>query len=223
MTPHEYCTNWRQVRVFIKDFRIQGFVEFNKLVLLPLVTNGLTTGPFFLSQYACSDQDDPHDTNLGELPPNYRRPDGNHHSIRIRFQATEGVDAMIENVLPPKPADCWFDHFRDYDIVHGLSGDRFSDYAPVALADHERRAQIVGEILHNNTRFYLDNIRTSPVGDAIFETNPHVLNAALKTPLQSVLHMILNPYEADRNPPKTLGQVVMAAEVNGQNVGFRRL
>jgi hypothetical protein len=28
MNPHDYCTGWRQVRVFLRDFDIKAFVEF---------------------------------------------------------------------------------------------------------------------------------------------------------------------------------------------------
>jgi hypothetical protein len=51
---------------------------------------------------------------------------------------------------------------------------------------------IVAEILHHASRFYVDNLRDSPNGVTL-ETSTHQLNQTLRTPYQSVIHMILNP------------------------------
>jgi hypothetical protein len=170
MSPHDYCTGWRQVRVFLKDFDIKAFVEFHNGVTLTVVKAGLSS-PFFISHYACDDTDH-HDTTLAGLPSEYRRPDGNHHSIRIRFRETGNVEKLLLEEMPEKPQDCWYSEFLDYDIRLGLSGTRFSDYSMADTgedtANHERRAQLVGEILHYNTRLYLDTIRYSDTGEAIF-------------------------------------------------------
>jgi hypothetical protein len=54
-------------------------------------------------------------------------------------------------------------------------------------------SRIVGEMLHWNTRLYLDSFRNNQSGLS-FETNTDVNNAHLSgSPIQSVLHMILNP------------------------------
>ena len=107
--------------------------------------------------------------------------------------------------------------------MYELSGTRFSDYS---MADSEgdkvnncRRAYYLGEILHHNTRFYLDTIRHDATGKAIFETSNSGYNIFLKSPVQSVLHMIMNPYERSRDPanPKFLGDDVKGIELNGQN------
>ena len=124
---------------------------------------------------------------------------------------------------------CWYSEFLDYIIMYELSGTRFSDYS---MADSEgdkvnhcRRAYYLGEILHHNTRFYLDAIRHDATGKAIFETSNSGYNIFLKSPVQSVLHMIMNPYERSRDPanPKFLGDDVKGIELNGQKVKLHKL
>ncbi len=114
---------------------------------------------------------------------------GIHASIRFRFRESGNIEQGLDSALP---GNCWKSGFLNFDISDGLSGSRFSDYA-VGAPENQRRAQMVGEILHYNSRLYLDSFRPAQ-GGFRFESNGDVNNRLLGgNPIQSVLHMILNP------------------------------
>ena len=157
-----------------------------------LQAGGLNT-PFFVSHYICGDEDSV-DTDIGQLPAHLRWPNGPnktvHASVRFRFRETGGFEQALNNIIP---ANCWKSGFLPFDPKDGLSGGRFSDYPTTQVVDHERRAQMVGEILHWNTRMYLDSFRPAQ-GGFRFEENLDVNNRLLGgNPIQSTVHMILNP------------------------------
>jgi hypothetical protein len=65
MSPQEYCTGWRQVRVFITDPLPGAFHSFHYSNTIPhLLAGGLNT-PFFVSHYICGDEDSA-DTDIGQ-------------------------------------------------------------------------------------------------------------------------------------------------------------
>jgi len=208
MAPQEYCTNWRQVRVFIPDQHPGNFSSFHNANTRPLVQGGGLDTPFFISHYLWSDADSA-DTVIANLPPQYRfgpiadptdstKPwidaQGNmitvHASIRFRWRedAAGHYEQQLRGIIP---ANCWFSDFREFIMPDGMAHGRFSDYPVVNVADNERRAHMVGEILHHNSRLYLDMLRNGANG-AVSESSNDDLNYILKSLLQSVMHMILN-------------------------------
>ena len=178
--------------------------------------------PMFVSHYACSDAEDANDTNIQALPTIFRRPDGCHHSIRIRFRNSEGAEQRIIDAIP---AECWYSEFMSFDPIVGLADDRFCDHTAGDLSSRRRRARIVADVLFSWTRLYLDSLRPCAHGIGL-ETSHCVHNGVLHTPYQSLLHMILNPpFFADRVVglvPSAQGQAVTTIARDGMAVGISR-
>jgi hypothetical protein len=103
MTPQEYCAGWRQVRVFITAPVSDAFHIFHYSHTIPHLQAGGLNTPFFVSHYICGDEDSA-DTDIGQLPPNLRSPNGPnntvHASIRFRFRETGGIEQGLNNIIP---------------------------------------------------------------------------------------------------------------------------
>lgn len=185
-----------QVRIFLPH--PDAFKTFHYTQTRPLIQAGLDQ-PFFISHYLFTDEDKS-DTNIELLPPHFRFNTGKvdqqghpitvHASIRFRYRETGGFQ-ITKKVAAMIPQDCWYSDLREFTMPDGLSHGRFSDY--VNQADHECRAQMIGEVLHHNSRLLLDTLRDGPNG-VTQETSNDALNTTLKTPIQSVVHMILNAH-----------------------------
>src|SRR5205807_579429 len=117
MNDEEFCKDWRQVRVFFGDFSPAGFRSFHWSVTLPLVQAGLSV-PLFVSHYACSDAQDSGDTDIQALPSVFRRPDKNHHSIRIRFRDADGAEQQLNQAIAGVTS--WHSGFRTYEPIGDL-------------------------------------------------------------------------------------------------------
>jgi hypothetical protein len=188
MNEADFDSDWRQVRVFMRDFTDPGFHSFHAKVTFPLVKSGLQC-PLFVSHYRCSDIDDSADTNISALPPSFRMPDQRHQSVRVRFRNVDGGENRFVSAIP---TDCWYSDFRDYDPIGDLASDRFCDYNHSDLPSRRHRAWVNANLLHFATLLYFDSLRPGTSGPTL-ETSNHQFNFQLHSPYQSVVHMILNP------------------------------
>jgi hypothetical protein len=85
------------------------------------------------------------------------------------------------------PNRYWRYDFRDYDIAGDLGGDRFSIIPVVQVQARRARGEKVAAVLGANCDLVLEL-----AGPGGFERNEHELNFCLKTPVQSVAHLLNN-------------------------------
>lgn len=196
MTDHEYCSNWRQVRLFSREPMERWYAD----LLATAVRSLADLCPdlsLFVSRYVCPLGHDDGDTDIERLPADFlRNQDGKslHCSVRVRFRPSSIAEEFLGALRRP----LWHAGIRDYDIERDLGGPRF---APNQSKDaSRRRARLVAELLSANTRLILDALETRD--DATdFEVNPHELNSIAGSTFVSIGHMLCNAWSLRQGQP----------------------
>ena len=199
MTDREYCSGWRQVRVFTtnrSEFWYPGILH---AVVSPLLARH-QRHDLFVSKYRAPLGHDDSDTSIGGLPPQYlfeHEGEQWHSSVRIRYRFDDTFEAELRTALE-RESELWYSDFLDYDLQSDLGGPRFCPSRTEAASLH--RARLVGEVLCSNSRVVLDAI----VEDRLnirFEQNQDKRNRPLGSTFQSLGHMVCNAWELWQGGP----------------------
>jgi len=199
MTDREYCSGWRQVRVFTTNRSKFWYPE-----LLHAVVSSLAARhqhhDLFVSKYCAPLGHDDGDTSIGDLPPQYLfEQEGKqwHSSVRIRYQFDDTFEAELRTALE-REFELWYSDFLNYDLQSDLGGPRFCPTRTEAASLH--RARLIGEVLCSNSRVVLDAI-VEDGPNIRFEQNQDKRNMPLGSTLQSLGHMVCNAWELWQGGP----------------------
>jgi hypothetical protein len=183
---------WRQVRVFVKDFRRIWYSTFLKDVLIPFSDENPDVR-FWFTKYVCrilGDGADGADTDPTLVPAEYFIENGDQKitlSIRIRFEANDAAEESLKNKITG-----FYSSFLNFDYVDGFTGERFYS----GIGDRVRRADLVSELFYRNSLLVLDLVRHSPC----MELNSSGFNVFTQSPAQSVLHILANIHTRHPHP-----------------------
>ncbi len=203
--------NWRQVRVFTANVGPGWYHEILADIVVPWLAEVENTDYFFSKYLVPLGQDeadtDPHQlalqlqllqqTNISTL----------HRSIRIRFVEPIVVSAAPASAVAPAPAGpretslqnrinalplkYWISAFLPYALRNDLGGDRFSEIPVLNATGRDARGELVAGVLKANCQLVLSLFTVQGVNYAV-EGNQHPLNQIIRTPVQSVAHMLAN-------------------------------
>jgi len=211
--------NWRSVRIFTSDGTPgqNWYFELLERIVRPWLAANPGTDYFF-SIYSVRVPADPPAPNLAALPAGFliAIPGGGqmHRSIRIRFvepaplQPDEGpapaanqpaptpVEMSLSNTIALDAARFWPEVFGPFDIGNGLGDERFSAFGPQQAVERERRGENVARILKANCDLVMSSFQYNQ-GNVTIETSAHAENQTLRTPFQSVGHMLANVWWND--------------------------
>jgi len=218
----EYCEGWRQVRVFTRKTGPDWYPELLAGTVVPFAS-GFPEIPFFFSMYACPLGTDDGDTEISQLPAEFRTGRGNadwHFSIRIRLHEDQAAETQLAELID-SDADLWYSErgkaFRSFALLDDIGGPRFCPRQdPVA---RNRRARLVAEALRANNLVVLDAITGgSPYR---FEKNEHPENSPSWSTFVSLGHMFNNVWKDPKG--RDLGISVVMQNHLGQYIVVRRL
>lgn len=193
MTDQEYCSDWRQVRVFTTDTSAFWYPELLHTVVSPLVARH-QHHDFLVTKYCVPLGYDDGDTSIRDLPPQYLfKQEGKqwHSSVRIRFRGNDEFEAGLGAMLE-RESSLWYSDFLDYGLQSDLGGPRFCPNRDLAASRH--RARLIAELLCANSRVVLDAIAADR-GDIRFERNENDLNSPLGSTFRSLGHMVCNAWD----------------------------
>jgi len=222
VNDEEYCRGWRQARVFTRKASQDWYPELLAAVVVPFASD-FPDHPFFFSMYACPVGMDDGDTEIGQLPAEFkiRVVDADwHFSIRLRFREGQDAEARLADLVDGD-ADLWYSEsggaLRPYAFLDDIGGPRFCPDQDAAARN--RRARLVAEALKANNLIVLDAIvRGSQLR---FERNNHPENAPNWSTFLSLGHMFNNVWKDYRG--MDLGISVVIQNHVGQHVIVRRL
>lgn len=200
---------WRQSRIFTSTQTANWYFQMIDDLVRPWRGQaGAATTQYFFTKYLCPLGMDDADTEIAQLPGDFRQQSQYgpiHRSIRLRYfeppapagaaqpPAAAGnlpippLQQAFELLMQAHPNRYWRYDFRDYDIANDLGGDRFSAIPAAQIQARRARGEKVAAVLEANCDLVLELVR--PGG---FEQNGHELNFCLKTPVQSVAHLLNN-------------------------------
>jgi len=191
----EYCEGWKQARVFSKYTGPQWYPEILVAVVAPLTVE-FPENPLFFSKYACPLNKDVGDTEIQQLPPEFRIPnqgDDWHLSVRLRFRGSDQIEGRLAELID-SDTRYWYSEsgkpFRVFDLIKDIGSTRFSPSQENSA--RERRARLVAEALRANNLVVLDAILGPP---SKFEENMDGFNAPGRSTFISMGHMYNNVWE----------------------------
>ncbi len=193
MTDQEYCSDWRQVRVFTMDTSAFWYPRLLHTAVSPLSVRK-QHHDVFVSKYQAPLGYDDGDTAIESLTPQFLfERDGQqwHSSVRIRFRGNDEFEADL-GVILERESSLWYSDFLDYDLQSDLGGSRFCPNKELAASRH--RARLIAEVLCANSRVVLDAIAADR-GDIRFERNENELNMPLGSTFRSLGHMVSNAWD----------------------------
>jgi len=220
--------NWRSIRVFTSDPdpSLHWYYEILERIVRPWL-NANQGVDYFFTRYSVPVPADPPAPNLAALPPAslLQLPGGGqmHRSVRIRFVEPDPVPAAGGQVAPangPIPAPTpvedslrgfialdamhfWRETPEPYHIGNGLGDERFSAFVLHHAHKREDRGENVAQILKANCDLVLSSFQYNQ-GNIAVETSAHADNQVLRTPFQSVGHMLANVWWNDGKAPANI-------------------
>jgi len=199
MTYREYCSSWRQVRVFTRNRSKFWYPRLLHAVVSPLVAHH-QHHDLFVTKYCGQLGDDDGDTSIRDLPPQYlfvHKGEKWHSSVRIRYRFDDTLEAELRKALE-RESELWYSDFVSYDLQSDLGGPRFCPTRTETALLH--RATLIGEVLCSNSRVVLDAIAED--GPNIrFEQNQDKENMPLGSTFQSLGHMVCKSWELWQGGP----------------------
>jgi hypothetical protein len=175
---------WRQVRVFIKDFSPLWYPNFLKRTIIPFADK-YPNIRFWFTQYCChisGEGADSADTDPTLVPAEYFVPNSDGKltiSIRIRFEADDEAETFLKTKISG-----FYSDFLEFKYLDGFACERFYS----GLGDRAKRADLVSELFYRNSLLVLDLVRHS----SGVEFNQEQNNVFTRSPSQSVLHILAN-------------------------------
>jgi len=199
MTNREYCSGWRQVRVFTRNRSEFWYPGLLHAVVSPLVAHH-QHHDLFVSKYRAPLGRDDGDTLIGDLPPQYLFAHESkqwHSSVWIRYRFDDTFEAEPRKALEHE-SELWYSDFLDYDLQSDLGGPRFCPTRKETALLH--RATLIGEVLCSNSRVVLDAI-VEDGPNIRFEQNQDKENMPLGSAFQSIGHTVCNAWELWQGGP----------------------
>lgn len=171
---------------------------------------------YFFTKYLCPLGMDDADTEIALLPGNFRQNSQYgpiHRSLRFRFVEDPNhaaAPAVNPPPAPPRqqaldllmqqhPGRYWRHDFLPYEIQDDLGGVRFSQFVQAQVNERTRRGETIAAVLQANC-----NLALELLGPGGIETSSHELNLCLRTPAQSLAHLLNNVWWDESGNSPTL-------------------
>ena len=201
---------WQQSRIFTSTKTGDWYFQMLNDLVRPWRAQFGAAVPYFFTRYLCPLGVDDADTEIAQLPANFRQNTQQygviHRSLRFRFVedlnhvAAPPAGGPAANPLPAPPRQhaldlllqqhpgrYWRHDFRPYGIQDDLGSVRFSEFAQAQINERTQRGEKIAVVLQANCDLALDLF-----GPGGIETNSHELNLCLRTPVQSLAHLLNN-------------------------------
>jgi hypothetical protein len=197
---------WRQSRIFTSIQTSGWYFQLLSDLVKPWRNGAAAQTNYFFTRYFVPAGMDDADTEIAHLPPLFLQNTAQygpiHRSLRLRYfeppvggpQPPAGVvpqtpplQAALEQLMQAYPGRYWRYDFRDYAIGDDLGGSRFSNINAAQAVLRTVRGKKYAAVLQANCDFALEILQPGQI-----ETNANENNLCLRTPVQSLLHLLNN-------------------------------